>query len=62
MATTVAAILMVLWPGHDIPPQGYATAAQCEATLDMLKRAGHDLFEKPGFHAWCEPAGPALVS
>jgi hypothetical protein len=53
---------MVLWPGHDIPPQGYATAAQCEATLDMLKRAGHDLFEKPGFHAWCEPAGPALVS
>jgi hypothetical protein len=63
MLTTAAAVLMIVWPGHDIPPQGYATAAKCEATLDMLRHAGHDLFETvPGFRAWCEPDGPDLVS
>lgn len=63
LPATAAAILLIVWPGHDVPPQEYPTVAACEATLDMLQHAGHDLFKSvPGFRAWCEPDGPAMVS
>jgi hypothetical protein len=63
MTLAAAAILIIVWPGHDIPPDHYPSRAVCEQTLDMLRHAGHDLFETvPGFRAWCEPDGPALMS
>jgi hypothetical protein len=62
MLNAAAAIMIVIWPGHDIAPQGYATAAQCQETVDLLRKADRDLFEKPGFRAWCVADNPDAVS
>lgn len=60
---TTAALMMFIWPGHDIPPQPYQSVEVFERGLDQLRHAGHEVFETvPGFRAWCVPAGPALVS
>lgn len=64
MIAAAAAILIIVWPGHQIPDTSYQSVAQCEQTLDLLRRAGHDMIAQiPGFRASCEqPAGPPLVS
>lgn len=63
MLAEAAALMMIVWPHHDIPPQHYTSATACEHGLDQLRHAGHDLFQTvPGFHAWCVSDGPALTS
>jgi hypothetical protein len=63
MLTTAAAIMMIVWPGHDIPPQPYPSYAVCERAVDQLRHAGHDLFQSvPGFRVWCVLDGEDWVS
>jgi hypothetical protein len=59
----VAAILIVIWPGHDVPMQGYQAMRQCQTILSVLRQAARDILPTiSGFHAWCEPGQRPLVS
>lgn len=54
MTPAIAAVMMIVWPGHDIAPQGYTSLTACETARSQLLRAGHDLVQDiPGFRAWC---------
>jgi hypothetical protein len=60
---TAAAILIIVWPGHDIPMEGYQTMPQCQTILSVLRQAARDILPAiSGFHAWCELGHRPLVS
>jgi hypothetical protein len=63
-----AAILLVIWPGHDIPPMSMTADACRQAAMEIAAAAQYYRRENPaavpGFKVWCEPdnAPPRLVS
>jgi hypothetical protein len=46
MDPTLAAILMIVWPGHDIPPTSMPSLQACQDAQAAIVHAAED---RPGF-------------
>jgi hypothetical protein len=55
---TAAAILMVIWTGHSIPPAVMPAIQACEAARDAIR--AND--ESRDVDVWCVPDSSELVS